>query len=106
VNRNEKFPRGSNSNYSTGSEVLHKKEGSAIATDAISNSIGEYVSIVSQVHIWKIIFEMQAEGGFGSRQIFAGCFASAIEFGPQRLTDKNTTRPALEFSVALTIASN
>jgi hypothetical protein len=37
---------------------------------------------------------VQAEGGFGSRHIFVGCFASAIECGPQRLTNKNTTRPA------------
>jgi hypothetical protein len=42
----------------------------------------------------KVNGKVQAEGGFGSRQIFVGCFASAIEFGPQRLTDKNTTRPA------------
>jgi len=38
----------------------------------------------------KVNGKVQAEGGFGSRQIFVG----AIEFGPQRLTDKNSTRPA------------
>jgi hypothetical protein len=27
--------------------------------------------------------KMQAEGGFGSRRFFVGCFASAIEFEPQ-----------------------
>jgi len=31
--------------------------------------------------------KMQAEGGFGSRRIYVGCFASVIEFGPQCLTD-------------------
>jgi hypothetical protein len=40
---------------------------------------------------------MQAEGGFGRRQFFAGRFASAIEFGPQRFTCKNPTRPASKF---------
>jgi hypothetical protein len=50
--------------------------------------------------------EVQAEGDFGSRQIFAGCFASAIEFGPQPVTDKNTTRPAFKFSIRLNPGSN
>jgi len=40
--------------------------------------------------------KMQAEGGFGSRQFLVGCFASVIEFGPQCLTNNNTTRPALK----------
>jgi hypothetical protein len=39
---------------------------------------------------------MQAESGFGSRQFDIGCFASVIEFGPQRLANINTTRPALK----------
>jgi len=42
---------------------------------------------------------MQAEGGFGRRQFFVGCFASVIEFGPQRLTNIKTTRPAFPLFV-------
>jgi hypothetical protein len=37
---------------------------------------------------------VQAEGGFGSRQFDIGCFASAVEFGPQQFADIKTTRPA------------
>jgi hypothetical protein len=40
------------------------------------------------------VIEMQAEGSFGSCQFVVGCFASGVEFGPQRFADDKTTRPA------------
>jgi hypothetical protein len=67
---------------------------SQIAKRCPDVSIFQQVSVVNLEVVWESKKRMQAEGGFGSRQIFVGCFASAIEFGPQRLTNINTTRPA------------
>jgi hypothetical protein len=57
--------------------------------------LSQQVPVVSRKIVWEIRNKMQAEGSFGSRQFDIGCFASAVEFGPQQFADINTTRPAL-----------
>jgi hypothetical protein len=58
--------------------------------------LSQQVPVVSRKIVWEIRNEMQAEGGFGSRQFDIGCLVSVVEFGPQQLADAKTTRPAFK----------
>jgi hypothetical protein len=65
----------------------------------------QQVPVVSRKIVWEIRNEMQAEDSFGSCQFDIGCFASRVEFGPQRVADIKTTQPAFKIFLKRPILS-
>jgi hypothetical protein len=66
-------------------EVLHNREKKAVAAEMPwFDSCGylQQVSVVSWKLVWESKNTMQAERGFGSRQLSIGCLDRVIEFGP------------------------
>ncbi len=49
---------------------------------------------------------MQAEGGFGSRQLVVGCLVSVVEFGPQQLADAKQLGLHGESSRTINVVAN